>query len=385
MFTVSLMLIMGIILFADSGIYKYIPFVNMGYALSSIGFLGLLIFIIALTRQITDLEKRKAKKTTKTILIVFIALTLGHFIDPLTTTYISVALQSFIILACAYLSFKTLINKSKIRSFRFAALGIIILCVFSILKMMQSIGLLEGWLIEVSMIVAFFSEILLWSVVFFFLIYKEEIKIVQASVAEKSDSETTNKELVLSLEHERQKIRTHADKTLLPSLEKTMKYLRQNSINQAIEELDASITTVRYLSRLYIKPNVKERDVKEEILRFIDLVQGVKDIHIHLDYELNKDNISEYLQINLYRIVQEAISNMVSHSNADTIFIQILSEERNIYINAEDNGTAFEGKPEEGSGIKSIRARLSEFDYFLRLSIEEGIGGRLEIELKDVV
>jgi ligand-binding sensor domain-containing protein/signal transduction histidine kinase len=71
----------------------------------------------------------------------------------------------------------------------------------------------------------------------------------------------------------------------------------------------------------------------------------------------------------LYRVVQEALSNVARHSQATQAKIQIAYQEHEIQIQIEDNGSGFEvSKTVNGLGLRLIRERL------------ESIGGQVDIQ-----
>ncbi len=86
---------------------------------------------------------------------------------------------------------------------------------------------------------------------------------------------------------------------------------------------------------------------------------------------LNRDIMiyNSQIAINMFYIVQEAVTNGIKHGNADFIVITYSSNEENIYLCVEDNGKGFDisgvESPGLGLGIMKYRARA--------------IGGSLEI------
>ncbi len=75
------------------------------------------------------------------------------------------------------------------------------------------------------------------------------------------------------------------------------------------------------------------------------------------------------IAINMYYIVQEAVTNGIKHGKADLIVITYSSNEENIYLCIEDNGTGFNVSSGESTGIG-----LAIMKYRAR-----AIGGSLEI------
>lgn len=71
------------------------------------------------------------------------------------------------------------------------------------------------------------------------------------------------------------------------------------------------------------------------------------------------DLIAESLQMEIYKIIQELVTNTLKHAKATTIDLQLNYIEDNLNILFEDNGIGFEPhKKEGGIGFKNINSRL---------------------------
>ncbi|WP_423148352.1 tetratricopeptide repeat-containing sensor histidine kinase [Rubrolithibacter danxiaensis] len=76
----------------------------------------------------------------------------------------------------------------------------------------------------------------------------------------------------------------------------------------------------------------------------------------------------------LYRIIQEAVNNVLKHAAASKLYIQLIKDNEGISLTIEDNGKGFDTAGsafQSGMGLKNIRSRVE----FLRgtIDIESGI------------
>jgi signal transduction histidine kinase len=72
------------------------------------------------------------------------------------------------------------------------------------------------------------------------------------------------------------------------------------------------------------------------------------------------DLIAENLQMEIYKIIQELVTNTLKHAKATTIELQLNCIEGNLNILFEDNGVGFDSqKKETGIGFKNINSRLN--------------------------
>jgi PAS domain S-box-containing protein len=98
------------------------------------------------------------------------------------------------------------------------------------------------------------------------------------------------------------------------------------------------------------------------------------------------------IEINLYRLFQEALNNIKKHADADHVIIRLVASYPNIILRIEDDGKGFdvEGRllkasSEKRMGLGSMEERVSLLDGNLRIQsrLLEGTKIRIEIPLKE--
>ncbi len=83
---------------------------------------------------------------------------------------------------------------------------------------------------------------------------------------------------------------------------------------------------------------------------------------------LGERRLSPHIEQTLYRVVQEALSNIARHSHGTQAKIQIVYQDHEIRIQIEDNGRGFDvSKPADGLGLRLIHERM------------ESIGGQVDM------
>ena len=100
-------------------------------------------------------------------------------------------------------------------------------------------------------------------------------------------------------------------------------------------------------------------DMRHEIQQRLEAVE----IHLEWDFtgETNKIQLNTRQHINLQRIMQELVSNVIHHANADTLTIKVAIKKDLLCIDACDNGIGgniTEWTP--GKGLNNIKNRVSE-------------------------
>src|SRR5204863_6098455 len=96
---------------------------------------------------------------------------------------------------------------------------------------------------------------------------------------------------------------------------------------------------------------------------------------------------SKESQINLFRVVQESVNNIVKHSKATAATVSIQKRFPFIYIEISDNGKGFvldatNGTSVSGLGLKGIRERVRILNGKFTLRSVPGEGTTIEVVFK---
>ncbi|MDX7981994.1 histidine kinase [Bacillus velezensis] len=91
-------------------------------------------------------------------------------------------------------------------------------------------------------------------------------------------------------------------------------------------------------------------------------------------------------QLNLYRIIQEFLSNAMKHSQANEVLIMLISIQNKVILHYEDDGVGF--NQEEGGGqsmsmgLSGIKERVRALDGRMKIDTSEGNGFKADIEME---
>jgi NarL family two-component system sensor histidine kinase LiaS len=88
------------------------------------------------------------------------------------------------------------------------------------------------------------------------------------------------------------------------------------------------------------------------------------------------------IEQNVFRIVQEALSNIARHSNASQVDIEIIYRKNDITSSIRDNGSGFDpASVNKGFGIQSMSERTERFGGTLLIESKQGAGTTISIKL----
>ncbi len=104
------------------------------------------------------------------------------------------------------------------------------------------------------------------------------------------------------------------------------------------------------------------------------------EIKIEFNENLKDRKIEPGLEITIYRIVQEALNNVLKHSKASLVMVSLLIKKNKIQLIIEDNGQGFDfknlknGIHTEKLGLSGINERVSAFNgkFFIDSVLKKG-------------
>lgn len=155
--------------------------------------------------------------------------------------------------------------------------------------------------------------------------------------------------------------------------------------NGLIPEIDGIITQVREISHNLLPYSLKH----------FGLVKAIDDLCINLQKQqtfevtFSKVGVSENLrwdnviETEVFKIIQELVVNIVKHARASQMVIELIGDEKMIYLTVEDNGQGFDlnNKQETRFGLNNIEARLSVLGGTLSIDSQQGKGTAVMINI----
>jgi signal transduction histidine kinase len=83
-------------------------------------------------------------------------------------------------------------------------------------------------------------------------------------------------------------------------------------------------------------------------------------VHIEIVPGLDDVNIPDICAITLYRILQEALTNVIKHAQASQVWVELAEDEGQLTLTIQDNGVGFnpDARDIQGIGLQGIRERL---------------------------
>lgn len=150
--------------------------------------------------------------------------------------------------------------------------------------------------------------------------------------------------------------------------------------NQNQQLVDTAITEVRSIAHNLSGGNIERYGLNVALNELKRTIERTGKIRIEL--YLDETPLNNQLSIELYRIVQELVSNTLKHAQARTITIQTSHRHDNFNLMYEDNGIGFDpATASQGMGIRNIRHRLAKWEGMLDIDSQPGRGSIMNINI----
>jgi two-component system, NarL family, sensor kinase len=148
--------------------------------------------------------------------------------------------------------------------------------------------------------------------------------------------------------------------------------------------LDQASQEIRNISFNLMPQTLEEQGLIPALYELADKVRKSRlyDILIRVH---NMDNLEfdQQTKFNIYRIVQEAVNNILKHADAKEISIQLVKQEESLSIMIEDDGKGFNMAEVKkfGRGLKNITARSEWLHGTITIDSTPGRGTTISIEI----
>lgn len=120
------------------------------------------------------------------------------------------------------------------------------------------------------------------------------------------------------------------------------------------------------------------REGTEELLE--ELTQKVP---LHVEKKLEDVGLEKGMEDQLFRILQESVSNTLRHAEADKLVVQLLHRDGFILLRIEDDGKGFDTDRTASNsyGLDSMKERALEIGGVLKVVSVKGNGTKIEAKV----
>ncbi|HKK58284.1 MAG TPA: ATP-binding protein [Salinivirga sp.] len=165
----------------------------------------------------------------------------------------------------------------------------------------------------------------------------------------------------------------------------------QNDLDELSVDLQKTHEEVRSIIYNLAPPHITQNNFSNLIKQLAGNYKTLNSFQITVEFLPDTnifDNIDDFKQKELYRVVQEALNNAAKHSGATEIIVQFIKRGSVLELFIDDNGVGFETEKSlnrmKGQGIKSMETRIKMLKghFYIYSAERKGTSIAIQIPLK---
>lgn len=161
---------------------------------------------------------------------------------------------------------------------------------------------------------------------------------------------------------------------------------QHESFLEELQEIEKEIRDVSHkLSNNFSADKINFSTLIKQLLKTNSATGSFK-YEVSFDKDIAWKNISQLIKINVYRVVQESLQNIVKSAHAKNVILDFSIEKFNLVVRIKDDGDGFDiKKAKKGIGIKNMKSRIQKLKGKLEIQskVEQGTTILIQIPLEN--
>ena len=156
------------------------------------------------------------------------------------------------------------------------------------------------------------------------------------------------------------------------------------SIDSAVQRLDEALASVRGLAVSLRPPILDDLGLRAALETLLEELGESSGIDVSFSHKGEDVQLGKNVETSLYRVLQEALTNVVKHSGASAVDILMESDGTSVRLVIKDNGSGFDTsglESSKGIGFVGMRERVSRCGGTLTVTSTPGEGTRIEAQV----
>jgi PAS domain S-box-containing protein len=150
-------------------------------------------------------------------------------------------------------------------------------------------------------------------------------------------------------------------------------------VDIGLEILSKANDEIRKLSAALVAPSLQHVSL-QDLLRDFAVNYKPSKIRFHFDIKLEESKLNKDLKVNIYRIIQELLTNVVKYAQATDVHIFLEQSAATLVLRVTDNGIGFNAaKKSAGIGLQNILYRTEAYNGILDIQSSAGNGCRVQV------
>jgi PAS domain S-box-containing protein len=170
------------------------------------------------------------------------------------------------------------------------------------------------------------------------------------------------------------------------AMEKSLAGERESVSRQDVQKMLAkqarAIRALREVTTRLAEGYEYQEDINLALRTLLDKIAEYGDMEMDCEIDPLPENISMALRYHLFRIVEEGLTNIIKHADANKISIRLKTKKNALYLSIEDDGNGIkEPMHEPGAGLLLMQKRAQLLDGKLRYESAQEKYFKLELDV----
>jgi two-component system sensor histidine kinase UhpB len=145
--------------------------------------------------------------------------------------------------------------------------------------------------------------------------------------------------------------------------------------------IQQSLEEVRRISRELRPEALDELGLRGALIALCSRVAEQSRMHVDRDLQGTLPELQPEVELAIYRIAQEALTNVMRHSQATEVDLSLVRENGDLVLRVQDNGRGLPAQVTEGGGLVGMRERAMLIGGKLTLDSRRGGGAEVTLRL----
>jgi len=165
---------------------------------------------------------------------------------------------------------------------------------------------------------------------------------------------------------------------MLSPVKKQQKELK----NKSLDYIMMAIDEIRKLSKELVVPQLQNESLVASVKILIDDIHLSNAIKIKFTHDHENDLLTQGKKVTLFRILQEQMKNIISHSNAKRVDIYLQCKDNDTQLIIKDDGIGFNSRQtHQGIGLSNIYERTRFYNGKVDIQTSPGKGCMLSVTI----
>jgi two-component system, NarL family, sensor kinase len=176
-------------------------------------------------------------------------------------------------------------------------------------------------------------------------------------------------------------------KLQMSSLETGVEFKSEEERNRYIDMIafvDETVKEVRSVSHSMMPNALIRSGLSSAVREFVQRISSTDKLKVDLEIVGLNDRLEQTTETVLFRVLQEIVSNIVKHANANHVTIQLIRHDHEITLMVEDNGKGFDTskiQEFEGIGLKNLFSRVEFLNGTIHFDSNPGRGTTVTVDI----